>query len=38
MTNGKASHFAVLFPYLENYDFMKISIDHLAVIGAFFLP
>lgn len=36
MTNGKASHFAVLFLYLENYDFMKISIDHLAVIGAFF--
>lgn len=36
MTNGKASHFAVLFLYLENYDFMKISIDHLVVIGAFF--
>ena len=36
--NGNVSHFAVLFLYLENYDFMKISIDHLVVIGAFFLP
>nr|DAN69834.1 MAG TPA: hypothetical protein [Caudoviricetes sp.] len=36
MTNGKASHFAVLFLYLENYVFMKMGHRSFSCDRCFF--